>query len=79
MTRRDEFEAAFELVQRSVYNFSISDIDGDWRTSAMEALDDLSYAVRSGLRERDEERKRDEEAVVIKAWREGRVTIADAN
>lgn len=68
--------AAIKAAHEAICALGIGDIDAAYRQAALNDINDAQNHIAEGVRQRDEEDRRDEEARVIKAWREGRVTIA---
>lgn len=83
MTKRDDTEkrgryaSAWHELKNAICAFSISELDSDSRGSALESMDYVANAMNSGFKQVDAERQAATEAEVLKAWREGRVTIHD--
>lgn len=77
VTKREAFTAAHEQLYRAICALGIGDIDGESRQWGLDALSEVRQAITNGFAERDAELRREEEARVIKAYREGRVTISE--
>jgi hypothetical protein len=77
MDKRERFDAAWEELYRAVCALGVGDIDGHERQFALNSMGWVQSYIHDGLMARQAELVKEQEAAVLKAWREGRVTIAD--
>lgn len=75
MKALERVQAALVEARNAICALGIGDIDGGHRLNAIEKIESAAVDIAEGLEVRARERQRDEEARVIKAYREGRVTI----
>ena len=76
MSKRQAFINEWDRAFSCVCAMSMSDIDPEYRKLALDALWAARKEVEHGLRRRQAEREREDEARIVKAYREGRLVEA---
>jgi hypothetical protein len=77
VNKRENFAKAWGDLYSAICALSIGDIDSDYRRDALGALERAKHEIEDGFKDRDLERQKEDEARILKAYREGRVTVRE--
>jgi sugar (pentulose or hexulose) kinase len=72
---RTRIKTALAEMHAAVCALGVSDMDAEERACALGMIAQLSALLADGFESVDKQRRYDEEAAIIKAYREGRVTV----